>query len=141
MIFHENIFPYYSSLSSTDPNHNEIDMHSFYITIFISLLYLQDSNDTSIVVSDSSQVIVSSCRTSLRVKNKTRYLDQYYCGFASPSQSILSTSYPTHLFLSYGNAFLHGDLHEEIYMKPPSSLSLAHLKLVCKLHKFLYDLK
>ncbi|PKI72918.1 hypothetical protein CRG98_006618 [Punica granatum] len=36
------------------------------------------------------------------------------------------------------NAILHGDLHEEVYMSLPPSLSTARLGQVCRLHKSLY---
>lgn len=43
--------------------------------------------------------------------------------------------------MDVNNVFLHGDLKEYIYMKPPSGMFHSLTSLVCKFHCSLYGLK
>lgn len=52
----------------------------------------------------------------------------------------IACNWPLHQL--YGNnAFLHGDLHEEIYMIPHPGLQRQGENLICHIHKSLYGLK
>ncbi|XP_019431575.1 PREDICTED: uncharacterized protein LOC109338736 [Lupinus angustifolius] len=54
----------------------------------------------------------------------------------------LAAIHDWHLYqLDINTVFLHGDLKEEVYMKPPPGLHIQDFKLVCKLEKSIYGLK
>jgi len=115
VIFHENIFPYSfslpsdNSIASIDDSHNcDISMYDFPALPVSHATDLTTDPVTSIV-SDNAEVTNLDLRTSHRVKNRPRYLDQYYCGAASTSCSNFSTPYPMHSFVSYDNcsSFCH----------------------------------
>jgi hypothetical protein len=51
-----------------------------------------------------------------------------------------SQGWPLHQ-MDVKNAFLHGDLKEDIYIVPPLGLLSSSTSAVCKLRRFLYGLK
>jgi len=109
VIFHENIFPYSFSLpsdnfiASIDDSHNcDISINDF-PTLPVSHATDLTTDLVTSIVSDNVEVTDLDLRTSHRVKNRPRHLDQYYCGVASTSCSNYSTPYPMHSFVSYDN--------------------------------------
>ncbi|BBH07384.1 wall-associated kinase 2, partial [Prunus dulcis] len=57
---------------------------------------------------------------------------------------LLTVAAARHWFihqLDVQNAFLHGDLHEVVYMEPPPGLRRQRENVVCRLNKSLYGLK
>jgi len=109
VIFFENIFPYSSSLPFDnsialidDSHYCDISMYDF-STLPISHAIDFTMDPATSLVFDNAKVTDPDLKTSHRVKNRPRYLYQYYCGVASIACSTFSTPYPMHLFVSYDN--------------------------------------
>lgn len=59
-------------------------------------------------------------------------------------RALIVTAVKKHWYiyqLDVNNAFLHGDLHEEVYMKISQGLDIHTKGLVCNFNKSLYGLK
>jgi len=126
-----------------------------------------DRNETWTLVSLPLGKKTIGCRWVYRVKHKTDgSVDRYKAclvakGFTqtegidyfetfspvvklSTVRIVLALDVAHHWFilqLDVDKVFLHGELDEEIYMKPPYGLSLPHPQYVCKFHKSVYGLK
>ena len=105
VIFHENIFPFHTSLTPLSPPTND-DFSD--VTIFdfpnmapVSTATNYTPDNAPNIDSDSTIVSTAGQRVSLRTKSRPRYLDQFYCGATSSIPSSSTTPYPIHLFLSY----------------------------------------
>lgn len=89
-------------------------------------------------------------KTSLVAKDFTHVKGLNYNGtFAHVAQlvtircllAIVATKHWIIQLLDIYNAFLHGDLDDEVYVKPPSRYCHQGEMHVCRLHKSLYGLK
>ena len=65
-------------------------------------------------------------------------LPGYVVVYVASSSSVEGRGRDNHMDVKF--AFLHGDIHEKIYMKQPEGY-ISYSSLVCKLKKSLYRLK
>jgi len=105
VIFHENIFPFHTSLTPhfppTNDDFSDVTIFDFPNIAPVSTATNYTPDNAPNIDSESTIVYTARQRVSLRAKSRSRYLDQFYCGATSTISSSYSTSYPIHLFLSY----------------------------------------
>ena len=94
---------------------------------------------------------VARLKARLVIKSYAQTYGVDYSDTFSPIAKPTSVRLFISLVASYGwdlhqldiiNVFLHGDLHEEVYIEqPPGFVAEGEIGKVCRLRKYLYDLK